>query len=83
MFRHTFAKEFLQSGHGDLRDLRDLMGHSSIKTTEGSYGAFVPERARRLNEIVLGSFAAQGAPGYAPTKRKPVRSAGPRKAMAK
>jgi integrase/recombinase XerD len=83
-FRHTFAKEFLQAKQGDLSDLADLMGHTSTRTTE-IYKAFVPDRARRLNQIVVASFAAQGAPGYS-TKRKSVGRAAPgrhRKAQAK
>ncbi len=31
--RHTFAKNYLQGG-GNLKALRDLMGHMSVKTTE-------------------------------------------------
>jgi integrase/recombinase XerD len=72
MFRHTFGKEFLQAG-GDIRALRDLMGHSSIKTTEQSYGAFMPERARRLNEMVHSTFAAQRAPGHRPKRKSQQR----------
>jgi integrase len=66
MFRHTFAREFLRSGQGDIRDLSQLLGHRSIKTTEDYYLAFVVGRAQELNEKVRASFAAQGAPGYEP-----------------
>jgi len=72
MFRNTFAKEFLEAEQGDIYDLAELLGHTSVKTTEKHYKAFVPARAKRLNEKVLASFAAQGAPGYA-TPRKPMR----------
>jgi integrase len=66
MFRHTFTREFLRSGQGDIRDLSQLLGHRSIKTTEDYYLAFVLGRAQELNEKVRASFAAQGAPGYEP-----------------
>jgi integrase len=31
MFRHTFAKEFLESEQGDIRDLARFLGHASIR----------------------------------------------------
>ena len=33
VLRHTFASHYLENG-GDIRDLRDILGHKSIKTTE-------------------------------------------------
>ena len=33
VLRHTFATHYLDNG-GDIRDLRDILGHKSIKTTE-------------------------------------------------
>ena len=36
LFRHTFAKQLMEKGV-DRTVLRDLMGHSSIKSTDG-YG---------------------------------------------
>jgi integrase/recombinase XerD len=66
MFRNTFGAEFLKSGQGDIRDLARLLGHTSIKTTEKHYLAFVPSQAERLNEKVRASWAAQGAPGFGP-----------------
>lgn len=38
-FRHGFAREFLQSG-GNLGQLADLLGHSSVLTTWQSYAIF-------------------------------------------
>lgn len=32
--RHTFAKNWLQRGKGDLRSLQEALGHKSIQTTE-------------------------------------------------
>lgn len=84
MFRHTFAAEYLKTARGDgIRRLAKLLGHTSIKTTEQNYLAFVPSHAEELNESVRASFAAQGAPGYTTTNRKPVRSARPRNALAR
>lgn len=59
--RHTFAKNYLQRGQGNLASLKMLMGHSSIQTTqiyaqfEKSYLAEGIERAyeRRLEEEAL------------------------------
>jgi integrase/recombinase XerD len=62
MFRNTFAKEFLQSRQGDIRDLAALLGHTNITTTEKSYLAFVPAYAEELNNKVRASWASQGAP---------------------
>jgi integrase/recombinase XerD len=71
MFRNTFAAEILKSGQGDIRDVAKLLGHSSIKTTEKHYLAFVPSQAERLNERVRASWAAQGAPGHEAAQPKP------------
>lgn len=32
--RHTFAKNYLQHGKGNLKSLKDLLGHSSVTSTE-------------------------------------------------
>ncbi len=34
-FRHSFASRYMQSGDGDIYDLSRLMGHSSVKISEG------------------------------------------------
>ena len=33
-FRHTFATKYISSGAGSLYDLKELMGHKSIETTQ-------------------------------------------------
>lgn len=33
MFRHSYATELLERG-ADIRDIRDLLGHESVATTE-------------------------------------------------
>jgi integrase/recombinase XerD len=44
-FRHFFAREFLLSG-GDLGTLADLMGHSSVEVTKGSYAIFTAQELK-------------------------------------
>jgi len=61
MLRDTFAVEFLQSGHGDLRDLAILLGNTQ-RICEKHYLAFVPSVAERLEQRVRSSWAVQGAP---------------------
>ena len=57
--RHRFAVDYLRSG-GSLYDLKDTLGHSSVKTTEGYLRFLTPEEARTA---MHGSaqFAAQQA----------------------
>lgn len=59
MFRDTFAVESLLSGVR-IETVRDLLGHSSVKTTEESYMPWVLARQDSLNIAVVASWAAQG-----------------------
>lgn len=43
--RHTFAVEFLVGG-GDIHELKELLGHSTIKVTEEHYAHLAPRKMR-------------------------------------
>lgn len=51
MFRHTFATQFLDNG-GDIYDLRDLMGHEHVSTTEIYARGTNQKKARRRSSSV-------------------------------
>jgi site-specific recombinase XerD len=55
--RDTFAVEMLQKGI-PLEEVSKLLGHTSIKTTERSYAAWVQGRQDRLDSLVVGTWAA-------------------------
>ena len=50
LLRHTFASLFL-SGGGNLAELKQYMGHSSIQTTERHYAAFIPGKKSSIHSI--------------------------------
>lgn len=56
-FRHTFACELLMAGT-PLTDVAQLLGHSSEKTTEKHYGAWVRGRQERLEAAVRGAWSS-------------------------
>ncbi|WP_330114433.1 tyrosine-type recombinase/integrase [Pseudomonas sp. JS3066] len=61
MLRHTFASHFVMAG-GDLRTLKDILGHADITTTM-LYAHLAPEyldKARSLNPLALASMRGQG-----------------------
>lgn len=41
--RHLFAVEFLRDGRGSIYELQQVLGHASIKTTEGYLDYLTPE----------------------------------------
>lgn len=47
--RHRFAVDYLKSG-GSLYDLKAILGHTSVKTTEIYLSSLTPEEARRAME---------------------------------
>jgi len=49
VLRHTFASHFLANG-GDILELRDILGHASIKTTE-KYLKIIRARKTRAPEL--------------------------------
>lgn len=60
ILRHTFASHFVMAG-GDLRTLRDILGHADITTTM-VYAHLAPEhldKALSLNPLVLSSSGRQ------------------------
>lgn len=58
MLRDTFAVECLLAGV-DIKDVSELLGHSSIKITELHYSPWVKARQDRLSNSVRKSWDAQ------------------------
>ena len=56
--RHLFAVEFLRLGKGSIYDLQNLLGHESIKTTEG-YLAFLTPDQKRIAMQQVAQIGAQ------------------------
>ena len=57
MFRHTFSIELLIDGV-PLEDVAQLLGHSSVKTTEKYYASWVKARADRLERVMENQWKA-------------------------
>lgn len=54
--RDTFAVDLLEKGV-PLEEVSKLLGHTSIKTTEKSYSAWIKGRQDRLDSLVVGTWA--------------------------
>jgi len=54
--RDTFAVDLLQKGV-PLEEVSKLLGHTSIKTTEKHYAAWIKGRQDRLDSLVMGTWA--------------------------
>jgi site-specific recombinase XerD len=57
--RDTFAVDLLQKGV-PLEEVSKLLGHTSIKTTEKHYSAWIQGRQDRLDSLVMGTWATPG-----------------------
>ena len=55
--RDTFAVDLLEKGV-PLEEVSKLLGHTSIKTTEKHYSAWIKGRQDRLDSLVIGTWAA-------------------------
>jgi integrase len=53
LFRHYFASSFI-SAVANLMELKQYMGHSSIQTTEKSYGAWLPGKRSSVHDVDFG-----------------------------
>ncbi len=71
MFRHSHATELLERG-ADIRDLRDLLGHESVATTE-IYTHVSAARQRRVVRLLDGAAAGST---YVPRSKNASRHAG-------
>jgi integrase/recombinase XerD len=58
--RDTFAVDLLSKGV-PLEEVSKLLGHTSIKTTEKHYAAWVQSRQDRLDALVMGAWEYQQA----------------------
>lgn len=57
-FRHTFAVEGLNHGIS-YDDMARLLGHADSRTTRRYYDAWVESRQRKLEDVVVASWATQ------------------------
>ena len=55
--RDTFGVDLLQKGV-PLEEVSKLLGHTSIKTTERHYEAWIQGRQDRLDSLVMGTWTA-------------------------
>ena len=55
--RDTFAVDLLQKGV-PMEEVSKLLGHTSIRTTEKHYAAWIKGRQDRLDALVMGTWAA-------------------------
>ena len=56
--RDTFAVDLLSKGV-PMEEVSKLLGHTSIKTTERHYAAWIKGRQDRLDDLVIGTWASQ------------------------
>lgn len=66
IFRHTYARLFLEMG-GRLEELQRSLGHASIKTTEQSYGWLSEEAATTMARSRI--YGAEGLTLVKPKKK--------------
>lgn len=59
--RDTFACDLLEKGV-PIQEVSKLLGHTSIRTTEKSYSAWVQGRQDRLDALVIGTWGTSSPP---------------------
>ena len=65
--RHLYAVEYLRQGKGSIYDLKDLLGHESVKTTERYLAFLTPEEKQRAMHGVAQNAARKQRSGGAVT----------------
>jgi integrase len=76
-FRHLSAKVLLDAEPGSFETVKQLLGHTSIKTTVGAYAGIDSRRAARHHQwLVEQTLGAHPIPGRMRRNRRNEQSTG-------